>query len=62
MFCKCRPGLVRERVMGDPERQESVYRLSKWVSAFRSKMIKLKLNLFAEFPFTNDDIFTVWKQ
>lgn len=23
-------------------------------------MIKLKLNLFAEFPITNDDIFTVW--
>ena len=29
---------------------------------FRSKMIKLKLNLFAEFPITNDDIFTVRKQ
>ena len=23
-------------------------------------MIKLKLNLFADFPITNDDIFTVW--
>ena len=46
--------------MGDPGRQGSEYCLSKWLSAFWSKMIKLKLNLFAEFRITNDDIFTVW--
>ena len=40
--------------MGDLERQESEYFLSKWLSAFRPKMIKLKMNLFTEFPTTND--------
>lgn len=33
IFCKCRPGLVRERVIGDPERQGSECCLSKWLSA-----------------------------
>ena len=46
--------------MGDSGRQGREYCLSKWLSAFWSKMIKLKLNLFAEFRITNDDIFTVW--